>query len=276
MTQREAPTRGEGFIAYLLSALTTLLWVGCVLPAGETLASVSSPDAATPVHRDAVLIVPALLLLIVVPVGSTLALRRHGVRAVLAGMDAFVVLYVAVALLGYRLVGDGPALVFLITLFALGGLGLLEVARHTIPDGERGEQSALSGARLALALLVLVLPLHVVMHPQVERASLLGPFLFVAVSAAGSRMARDMRGLRRTTAILQLLVAVHLLITLRYTLFRTDPAIESLYWTGKTTLALAGAVVLVALIQLLMYVRSGPTVVESATTDVPGAKMAGS
>ena len=61
MSTREAPTRGEGIIAYTLSALTTLLWVGCVLPAGAMVDPASGPDAATPVYRDAILIVPAPL-----------------------------------------------------------------------------------------------------------------------------------------------------------------------------------------------------------------------
>lgn len=258
MSEREAPTRGEGLVAYVLSALTTLLWVGCVLPAGAPLTEGMGSDATTPVHRDAILIVPALLLLVIMPVGCTLARRPRGMRAVLAGVDAFVALYVAIALVSVGFVGDAPSIVAVLTLFALGAMALVEVVRYTASTSDTFDQSALCGARLALALLVLILPLHIVMHPQVERASLLAPFVFIAASAGGSRIARHMRGLRRTAAVLQLVLAVHLLITLRYTVFRTDPGIGELYVSGKATLALAGAVVLVALGQLVLYFRRIP------------------
>ena len=258
MTQREAPTRAEGFVAYVLSALTTLLWVGCVLPAGPALAPGLGSDATTPVHRDAILLVPALLLLVSMPVGCTLAVRRRGMRAVLAGVDAFVALYVSIALLAVGFVDDLPALLAVLTLLALGVMALVEVVRHTAAAGEDSDQSALCGARLALSLLVLILPLHILMHPDVERASLLAPFVFIALSAGGSRMSRHMRGLRRTAALLQLALAVHLLITLRYTIFRTDPAIGDLYVSGILTLAGSGLVVLVAVVQLGLYLRRIP------------------
>ncbi|MDF1702400.1 MAG: hypothetical protein P1V36_14720, partial [Planctomycetota bacterium] len=216
MTQREAPTRGEGLLAYVLSALTTLLWVGCVLPAGHVADATAGADASTPVHRDAILLVPALLLLVIMPVGCTLARRARGLRAVLAGVDAFVAFYVAIALLVVGFVGDAPSIVAVLTLFALGAMAVVEVVRHTASERADSDQSALCGARLALSLLVLILPLHILMHPDVERASLLAPFVFIAVGAGGSRIARHMRGLRRTAAVLQLLLAVHLLITLRY------------------------------------------------------------
>ena len=275
MSEREAPTRGEGFVAYVLSALTTLLWVGCVLPAGDPVMAGQGSDASTPVHRDAILLVPALLLLIIMPVGCTLAVRPRGMRAVLAGVDALVAFYVAIALVVVGFVGDAPSLIAVVTLFALGGMAMLEVIRYTTSTDEAYDQSALCGARLALSLLVLILPLHIVMHPEVERASLLAPFVFIAVSAGGSRIARHMRGLRRTAAVLQLLLAVHLLITLRYTMFRTDPAIEELYLSGKATLALVSVVVIVALGQLLLYFRRIPDAepIETVTAPDSGAKM---
>lgn len=272
MSEREAPTRGEAFVAYILSALTTLLWVGCVLPAGAPVMADQGSDASTPVHRDAILLVPALLLLITMPVGCTLAVRPRGMRAVLAGVDAFVALYVAIAMLVVGFTGDITSLVAVVTLCALGGMAVIEVIRYTATTDDSFDQSALCGARLALALLVLILPLHVVMKPDVERASLLAPFVFIAVSAGGSRIARHMRGLRRTVAVLQLLLAVHLLITLRYTMFRTDPAIESLYISGKATLALVSVVVLVALGQLLLCIRRIPA--EDSAESVTGADAA--
>ena len=275
MSEREAPTRGEGLVAYVLSTLTTLLWVGCVLPAGAPVMPDMGSDAGTPVHRDAILIVPALLLLVIMPVGCTLAVRPRGMRAVLAGVDALVALYVAIALVTVGFVSDPPSIVAVVTLFALGGMALVEVVRYTTSTSDTFDQSALCGARLALSLLVLILPLHILMHPQVERASLLAPFVFIAISAGGSRIARHMRGLRRTAAVLQLVLAIHLGISLRYSVFRTDPAIEELYVSGKATLALSGAVVLVALGQLLLYFRRVPTSAasESVTTAAPAAKM---
>lgn len=275
MSEREAPTRGEGLTAYVLSALTTLLWVACALPAGESVSPGAGSDATTPVHRDAILIVPALLLLIAMPVGCTLARRPRGMRAVLAGVDSFVALYVAIAMLAVGFVGDGPSFVALVTLFALGAMAGVEVVRYTNATSDHIEQSALCGARLALSLLVLILPLHIVMHPEVERASLLAPFVFIAASTGGSRIARHMRGLRRTAAVLQLVLAVHLLISLRFTIFRTDPGIGALYWSGVATLVLASSVVFVALLQLLLYFRRIPArePIETVTQAPPGARM---
>lgn len=275
MSEREAPTRGEGLVAYVLSTLTTLLWVGCVLPAGAPVMPAMGSDASTPVHRDAILIVPALLLLVIMPVGCTLALRPRGMRAVLAGVDALVALYVATALVSVGFVSDPTSIVAVLTLFVLGAMAVVEVIRYTTSNSDTFDQSALCGARLALALLVLILPLHILMHPQVERASLLAPFVFIAVSAGGSRIARNMRGLRRTAAVLQLVLAIHLGISLRYSVFRTDPAIGDLYVSGQATLALAGAVVLVALGQLLLYFRRVPAAAkrESVTAALPAAKM---
>jgi hypothetical protein len=269
MGTREAPTRAEGLTAYVLSALTTLLWVGCVLPAGAV-ARAAGPDAATPVHREALLLVPALLLLVIVPVGCTLALRASGMRAILAAMDGFVVLYVALAMVAAHLVRDGTTVAALALLLLLAALSGADAVRQVRPL--RGRRPGLSGARLAIALLVLLLPLHVLLRADVERASLLAPFLFVAVSAGGSRLARSMRGLRRTAAVLQVLLGAHLLVTLRYTMFRRAPVLGSVNVAGKTTLALAAAVIAAALLQLVLFARPLPSAaIDEDPAAVPAA-----
>src|SRR5687767_13418696 len=84
--------------AYAISAAATMLWVGCVLPAGHLADASLLEDFRTPIHRTPVLLVPALLLLIVAPVAVTIARTTVGLRAILASTDAFVCIYAAVAL----------------------------------------------------------------------------------------------------------------------------------------------------------------------------------
>lgn len=257
----QTPTRLEAFIAYSLSAATTLLWIGCVLPAGP-LAIEQPPgsDAATPMHREPVLLVPALLLLVLVPAGCTLARRYRGMRAVLASTDAFVALYAGIVLAlslwqasrTYGIPLDVPSLIAVFLLFLLGSMSAYEAWRCTRANGAAWADRHGAGPRLALCLLILVLPLHIVIHPDVERASLLAPFFFVAVSGAGVALSRDIRGLRRTAAVLQLLLATHVFITLRFTIYRSLPAIMGVELPGQVTLAISAAVVALAGLQLLL------------------------
>jgi hypothetical protein len=262
----ETPTRLEAFSAYTLSALTTLLWIGCVLPAGPlTHPELGGSDAAVPLHREALLLVPALLLLVLVPTGCTLARRFHGMRSVLAGTDCFVATYAAVALgiTLWQLAGqhwsrlDLPSLIALLLMLTLGAMSGIEAWRQARGPARRPVPRVFAGARLALCLLVLIVPGHLLLHPNVERASLLAPFLFVAVSAGGAALSRGLRGLRRTAAVLQVLLAAHVFITLRYTMFGRDdppvaPSIMGVELPGQITLALAAAVVTLAGIQVLL------------------------
>ncbi len=274
MSPREAPTRTEALLAYALSALTTLLWVACVLPAGSTVGTPVTSDDAVPLHRAALLLVPALLLLIATPVGLTLARRERGMRAVLATTDAFVALYVAAGLWSVGGIDDLPSAVALLLLVVVGGLSLLETWRATRAAPDRREPPALlSGARLAICLLVLVAPLYVLNQADVERASLLAPFFFVAVGAAGARLARGMRGLHRTGALVQLLLAVHIFITLRYTMFATHPELAEVFPAGRVTMGLAFGIVGVAALQLVVYFRSHPQP-KQAPADAPAAPAA--
>ena len=63
MTLLAAPSRLASFLAYALSGATTLLWVGCAIPSGPLVVASAISDAATPLHRESLKLVPALLLL---------------------------------------------------------------------------------------------------------------------------------------------------------------------------------------------------------------------
>jgi hypothetical protein len=267
----ENPTRLEAFTAYSLSAITTLLWIGCVLPAGPlTHPDAGGADGAVPLHREAILLVPALLLLVLVPTGCTLARRFHGMRAVLAGTDCFIALYAAIALAvalwqlaaGHWPELDVPSTAAVLLLTLLAAMSGFEAWRHARDNHPRPVPRLFVGARLALCLLVLVVPGHLLLHPHVERASLLAPFLFIAVSAAGAGIARGLRGLRRTAAILQVLLAAHVFITLRYTMYTRDdpplaPSIMGVELPGQVTLVLAALVAAAAGLQLLLLLGRG-------------------
>lgn len=270
MREPQAPYRLEALPAYALSALTALLWVACVLPAGTAIGvssgGVSSGgDAATPIHREAILLVPALLVLIAVPTGCAISRRRRGMRAVLASMDAFVAVYAAIALWSEGVVFEGarvadlPLFIGSLLLLMVGGLSVFEVRRCTRSAPPEPMPRMLAGLRLAICLLVLTLPLTVLVRPDVERASLLAPFFFVAVSAGGARLARDMQGLRRTAALLQLVLTAHVLVTLRYTIYRSEPHIVDVNVAGRVVMGLAVATAAIALLQLLVLVRPGAT-----------------
>jgi hypothetical protein len=235
--------------------VTTLLWVACVLPSGVAAPGGVDGDAATPMHRAAILLVPALLLLITVPAGCTLSRRRRGMRAVLASTDAFVLVYAAVALWSQSLVSDAIGRIALGLLASLGALSLIEAWRCTRPEAAAPGGRAFSGVRLAICMLVLIVPLQILVRPDVERASLLAPFLFVAISAGGARLARDMRGLRRTAAVLQALLAAHVVITLRFTIHRGTPTLVEVGDTGRVTMGLAFATLGTALLQLVLLLR---------------------
>ena len=110
MAQAVSPPVGRTVAgsAYLLAAVTTLLWVACSLPAGPAQIATDHRDATTPIHREAILLVPALLLLVLLPVGMALARRVRGAQAILASTDAFVAIYAGLAL-GTAPTRDDPA-----------------------------------------------------------------------------------------------------------------------------------------------------------------------
>ena len=263
------PTRLESVLAYMLSVLTTLVWVGCVMPGGELPGVGWDSDAATPLHRAPVILVPALLLLTILPVSFTLSRRRPGLMSVLASTDAFVALYAALAFGFSRRPTDAAGLVCLGLLTLLGTLSSLEAYR-ALRLARRGEESGelprwLRGLRLAICILVLVVPSRFLLQGTDERASWLGPFVFIAISAAGAQMARTGRGLRRTAAVLQLALAVHVVVTLRWTLVDQFPTPTHITLPGQITLMVAGVAAGVALAQLLALLRRGPEAVPLPT-----------
>jgi hypothetical protein len=254
-------------IAYALSACTTVLWVACVLPAGPLVADGVSGDLAAPLQRGPWLLVGALVLLVLGPVGVSLAGGRAGQLAVLGSTDAFVAAYVALGLTANRAAEGVVAVVLVCLLWTLAGLSAIETVRRA-RGARRALPAAWQGLRLALCLIVLVMPSWLLVHGGRELASLLAPFAFVAIGSAGASFARTAAGLRLTSAVLHFLLAVHLFVAIRYLVFDADPAIRAPGPAGWATLGLAGAVLLLTFLLLL---RRAYRVRQAARAlDVPG------
>jgi hypothetical protein len=256
----EAPTtaRAPVWPAYAIAGLTTLLWVGCSLPAGIPLGGSLSDDAGTPLHRQPWALVPGLVLLVLMPVAMTLTVGRQGRLGVLAATDAFLTLYAGLVLTFRSDVPDPlqpRGLVALLLLAALYVLGVLSIAEtRRVLRGELGAPAGgLGGARLALCLLVLVVPAWPLLVPGQERASLLAPFLFVAVSAAGARLARGPAGLAFTAAVLHLALAAHVLVSLRFTVLHDVPRIPAPGPVGRATLDACWVLLALAVAQVLLF-----------------------
>jgi len=253
-----APTsRASAWPAYLLAGLTTLLWVVAALPAGVPEGGSLSDDAGTPLARQAWVLIPALVLLILGPVGMTLTTLRQGQLMLLAATDAFLALYAGLVLTFRPEIPDplhphGVVAVLLVGgLWLLGALSVFETRR--LMRGRLGPPThGLGGLRLALCLLVLVLPAWPLLVEGQELATLLAPYLYVALSAGGARLARGSRGLARTAAILHLTLAAHVLTTLRYTILREAPRIVEPTAVGRLTLNLAWALLVVAGLQVVV------------------------
>lgn len=252
------PTGRGHLLAYTLSALTTLLWVGCVLPAGDAAREVLE-DSLTPMHREAWLLVPALLLLIVAPVGMVLAYTERGLAAVLAATDAFVAVYMATVLAGWGAFGGTVSGLLGGVLFGLGVLSIVEVFRLLLDKRGSFLPPAFRGVRLALCLLVLLTPAWLLVQDGWELASLLVPYGLVAVGSGGVLLARTETGLRFTAASLHLAFAAHLFVVLRYTIFEVDtarrPGLVEVSGFGWATLGVAVLVLLLALLQVIRLGR---------------------
>jgi hypothetical protein len=245
--------------AYLLSALATLFWVAAALPAGKLRGGAFADDAATPLARQAWMLVPALVLLVLGPVAMTLTAVRQGQLMLLAVTDAFLALYAGLALLlrpgipdpmeprglaGYALTAG---------LLLLGTLSVLETRRLML--GRLGPPKfGLSGLRLALCLLVLLVPASWLFVSGHELASLLAPYVYLAVSAGGARFAQTARGLAFTAALLHLGLAAHVLVTLRFSLAHEQPRIAVLGGAGQVAHAFAWGLLGLALLQVLAWV----------------------
>ena len=83
-----SPGRIETSLAYAGAALSSLVWVGCVVPGVRV--PVGEPDDAwTPMGLNPLLLVPALLVLVAGPVAAVLARGVAAHRSLLAAGDAF-------------------------------------------------------------------------------------------------------------------------------------------------------------------------------------------
>jgi hypothetical protein len=183
-----------------MSALATLLWIGCALPSGLLESAGPADDAATPFFREPWVLVPAITLLVLGPVAVALTPSRAGRLMILAATDSFVTVFAALVLAvrprGWSSLtgGGGVGYALLLALDLLALLSLLETSR--LLRGRVGAPGRwLGGARLALCLLVLAVPAQLLLVAGQERALLLAPFLLVALSAGGARLARTRAGL---------------------------------------------------------------------------------
>jgi hypothetical protein len=232
-----------------------MLWVGCVLPAGTLADATVLEDFRTPIHRAPVLLVPGMLLLIVAPVGASIARTSVGLRAILASMDAFVCIYAAIAL---AVLDPCPGPTFVVlqgTLAVLGLLSVAEVVRWTRSALPGRELPRPAGVRLAIATLVLLMPSWLLVVRGCELASILAPFAFVAISAAGVRIARTQKGVRLAAALLHVAIAAHILVTLRYTIFASQPRFTNVEAGGHAVLGAAGVVLALAVGHVFAHLR---------------------
>src|SRR5262245_41904709 len=259
------PGRAETVLAYATAALASLVWVGCVAPAIRVDGIGREDDALTPMARGALLLLPALLLLIPGPVASLLTRGPSAHRALLACGDAFVALWTGGAVWAVGAHG-GATTVIVIVLFLIAGLAVRDAVLGLSAGGETGEEDTppppprYGDLRLMISLLALLTPVSLVTVGGQERASLLAPFAYVAVSSLGSRGSDGERGLRLTAATLHALVAAHLVVALRYVIVEVEPEPRSWTWPGCVTMALAVVVLLTAVsrVAVLVAMKSSP------------------
>ena len=254
VTLPAAPSRAAAWTGYALAGLTTVLWVFCALPSGVPEGGSLRDDVGTPLFRERFALVPVLVLLVMAPAAVALTFARLGRLMILAATDAVICLYAALVLtvrpdaLATLRVEPGAPLALLVALYALGLFSVLETRRLV-----RGRMDPpafhLGGLRLALCLLVLVLPAGSLLEPGQDRALLLAPFLLVALSAGGARLSRSSEGLGLTAALVHLALAGYLVVTLRYTVLRASPQITDLRLPGRATLDLAWVVLGLAALQ---------------------------
>jgi hypothetical protein len=253
-----ATARAATWFGYTVAGIATLVWIFCALPAGVVEGGVSADDLGTPFFRERWVLVPALVLLVVCPAGVALTAQRTARLTILAATDAFLTLYAAFVLTARLGLPEafhferGVPLTLLIALYLLSVLSVLETRRliqgRTVPIPK-----PLSGVRLALCLLVLLVPAAPFLVTGQERATLLAPFLFVAVSAGGVRLSKGPAGLGLTAALLHLSLAIHVLVTLRYTIYRSPPFIPEVMAAGDITLDLAWIMVAAATLHVLTH-----------------------
>ncbi len=249
------PPNGSQLLAYSISALTTLLWVVCVLPAGE-LVTGGYGDLSTPMFRERTFLVVALVLLIAGPAGLVLARRRAGLLSVLAATDAFIALYVAVVLTAVGAYQIRTAAILVSILFLLGALSVLESIRLA-RSGPDLIEPRWRGVRLAICVLVLLTPSFFFVQGDRELASLLAPFALLAISTGGAILARTIDGLKLTASLIYVALALHVLLTIRFTLFEAgasnDPAFLSIGVLGWSALGLSAVILGLTVWQSLRF-----------------------
>lgn len=256
-------------LAYAISSLTTLLWFACVLPAGPLVASGLSEDFATPMYRAAWLLVPALFVLVIGPVGIVLSQGRGGRLAVLAATDAFLAGYAGIAVLGRLDMGEilghvrarnlDPRVFveagLILLLLVLATLSAIELVRILRRGPEHRVPPLLRGLRLAICLFVLVIPAGMLLGKRNDLAPLLVPFVFVGAGAAGPALGRAPLALRLTASIVHLLLAIYVLLVLRVTILDQAPHFARIGPIGQATFSLAGLLVALALLQVVRMYR---------------------
>jgi hypothetical protein len=253
-----ATARAATWFGYTVAGVATLVWIFCALPAGVVVGGASADDLGTPFFRERWVLVPALVLLVVCPAGVALTAQRSARLMILAATDAFLTLYAAFVLSARLGLPEafhferGVPLVLLIALYLLAVLSVLET-RRLVQGRTTPVAKPLSGVRLALCLLVLVVPAGPFLVTGQERATLLAPFLFVALSAGGVRLSKGPAGLGLTAALLHLTLAIHVLVTLRYTIYRSPPFIPEVALAGHITLDLAWILVAAATLHALTH-----------------------
>lgn len=237
----DLPSRRETLIAYGTSCLAALVWIACVIPGAVLADPTHSDDLATPMARAALLILPALLLLVTGPIALLIASRPEALRSLLASGDAFVTLFSVGILLHHRRgdVGRLVAAIGLAVLFVVSVRDAVRPSRAGPPD--RDAPVAQGGLRLALALLGLLAPASLLIRGSGEPASSLAPYAYVAISALGSRISTGVLGLRMTAALLFMAVSAHLAISIRYGLGDGVPPIDRFTAAGVAAVCIAVA-----------------------------------
>jgi hypothetical protein len=265
----DRPSRAETVVAYAAATIATLVWTASVLPGVHLADPAVSDDLAAPMLRGPLLILPALLLLVAGPVTTVITRGAVGLRALLAAGDAFVALFAAAALAGTR-TGDPARWAFAGVLALIGAVAVRDTVlalRASQPEAPWDGSDAPPGEpppprwadlRLAFALLVLLTPASLLARAGLERASLLAPFGYVAVSAFGARFARGPQGLRLTASVLFALLALHLLVTLRLVMREDGVGVASWTWCGWATVGLAAALFAATAARVVILLRRRP------------------
>jgi len=244
---RDLPSPVETRLAYAAALFSTFVWVTAVMPgvllADRTLAD----DLASTMHRGAVFLVPALLLLVAVPVAVVLARQSIALRGLLAWSAVFVATYAAVALGAARPTGFRWFVVAALGVAAAASLRDALVLGRARPDADGGPGGPRTGdVRLAVSLLALLTPAGLFVFGHDERATWLVPFVFLAIGAAGERFATSLRALRVAAVLGLLTLALHLAVGVRFALVAGTPAARA--WTAWGIATFVLALVVLALL----------------------------